>query len=128
MTHLPDSLFGNFCPFGRNFPASVYVSLSQTFDNKGLTQCGKGNALDPVFAQQTQDLKYSYRGERYMPTKCPKCGKALTIKEAILNHCRYCKINILQREQRSVLRPAVSSGNYIKENFNSLVAAELKKL
>ena len=63
-----------------------------------------------------------------MPTKFPKCGKALTIKEAIMNQCRYCTIHFLKREQRSALRQAISSGDYIKENFSSLVAAELKEL
>ena len=62
-----------------------------------------------------------------MPTNCPSCGRTLTIKEGIKNRCSHCYSAFQRVAVRFGPREALSNSSFIKKNFDSLLAAELKK-
>ena len=59
-----------------------------------------------------------------MRTTCPKCNRALTIKEAIQSSCNKCAS--MEQSREAVGRNS-SSIETIKTNFDALISEELKK-
>ena len=59
-----------------------------------------------------------------MRTTCPKCNRALTIKEAIQSSCNKCAS---MEQSRDAIGARSSSIATIKTNFDALISEELKK-
>ena len=59
-----------------------------------------------------------------MRTTCPKCNRALTIREAIQSSCNKCAS--MEQSREAVGRNS-SSTETIKTNFDALISEELKK-
>jgi hypothetical protein len=63
-----------------------------------------------------------------MASICKKCGGSLTIKEVIMNsHMCSNGARVLSLRPVSLSNTAGNYKNYIKLNFDAVVAAELKK-
>jgi len=54
-----------------------------------------------------------------MKSTCPHCLRALTIKEAILKTCGRCRSSPSSRPSQK--------GSNIKQDFDALISAELRK-
>jgi hypothetical protein len=62
-----------------------------------------------------------------MATNCSSCGQPLTIKDVVRNRCRHCNSALQGTKAPKGAHTAPGGSSFIVENFDFLLAAELKK-